>query len=86
MSITPTTPATFYDYNEELVSVPLITLALWAKALRCILDHGINPTSSDVEAVVREKLSTPDACPLDAIVEHIETCYAETKEYYGVPA
>jgi len=85
MSITPTTPATFYDFNDDLISVPLVTLSGWTIALRSILNHGVNPTSVDVESIVREKLNTPDWLSLEGIVAHLETCLAETKEFYGVP-
>jgi hypothetical protein len=74
--ITPTTPATFYDFNDELVTVPLVTLAAWAA--------GYGRDINGIREIVRAFLSVPEGYEDEYVREHIQLCYKNTKEHYGI--
>ena len=76
MNITPTTPATFYDFNDEVVTVPLVTLAAWCA--------GYERDINDIQEIVREFLSVPEWYENDFVIDHIKLCYKNTKEHYGI--
>jgi hypothetical protein len=79
--INPTTPATFYAFDDSLVSVPLVTLAVWVAGVKIAAKMG---EETNLTKVVRKKLKTPKGYPLEDILDHLEKCKAETHEYYGV--
>ena len=82
MSITPNTPAVFYGFNDQLISIPLITLNIWQKGL-----HTVQKTGEDfrgIESVVRAKLETPLDYELGHIIDHIDTVLRQTHEHYGI--
>ena len=86
MSISPTTPATFYGFNDQLVTMPLVSLAAYVVALRGIVKTGFDVTGQDAESKVREFLETPAGYPLEDILAHLEECKRQTYDYYGIAA
>ena len=95
--ITPTTPATFYDWNDEPMSVPIITLSAWEIGIRSIAEHGIDPTpGQNLEVIVRKALGVPDGLKvtehgdgskqrvIDVMSWHLTEAYHATKEHYGI--
>jgi len=82
--ISPTTPATFYDANDELVSIPVITLAAYVIALKGIVETGFDVTGQDVEEKARELLSTPIGYPVEDIYAHLAEVKRNTDIHYGI--
>ena len=52
MKVTPTTPATFYGFNDQLISIPLITLSTWVVGLKSIVNHDVDPTGGSLKGVI----------------------------------
>ena len=84
MQITPTTPATFYGFNDQLVTVPLITLSAYVVALKGIVRTGFDVTGQGIEEKARELLETPEGYPVEDILWHLETVKEQTHEHYGI--
>lgn len=80
--ITPTTPANIYDFNDEVVSIPLISLTTLVKGLE--LRVKVNEDVFNVEPRCRELLSTPEGYPVEDILAHLALCLKNTKEFYGI--
>ena len=68
----PNTPVRLYDFNDELITVPFITLMTWARGLKAFGEGHIADT-------VRQYLSAPADYPLDELVYHINTSYDDIK-------
>ena len=83
MSITPTTTVQLEDFNGELQQVKLITLALWAVALRSEV-KGVQVSPTRVEPLVRSFLNTPSGYPLEEISKHITACHEDIKDQLGI--
>jgi len=83
MSISPTTSVQLEDFNGELQQVKLITLALWAVALRSEV-KGIQVSPTRVEPLVRSFLNTPSGYPLKEISKHITACHEDVKDQLGI--
>jgi len=81
-SITPTTPANFYDCNEEIISIPLISLTTLVSGLR--LSDKFNEDYKGCVGAARHLLSTPKGYKIKDILHHLETALADTKAYYGI--
>jgi hypothetical protein len=84
MNITPTTPATFYGFNDQLISIPLISLSAYVVALRGIVKHGADLTGKDIEGRVRALLEAPDDYAIVDIYDHLDDALEETERHYGV--
>jgi hypothetical protein len=82
--ITPTTPANIYDFNDEVVSLPLISLTVLVKGLE--LRVKVKEDVFNVEPRCRELLSAPDDYPVEDILAHLALCLENTKEFYGIGA
>jgi len=83
--ISPTTPATIYGFNDQLISMPLITLTAYKIAICSIAKHGLDPTpDQQCEKIVRKLLQTPKGYPIEHIAEHLTIALKETKEHYGI--
>lgn len=80
--MTPTTPASFYDFNEEVVEVPLISLMTIVSGLK--LSVKFNEDFQGTVRSARKILSTPTGYPVEDILHHLSTVLEETKEYYGL--
>ena len=83
MSITPTTTVQLEDFNGDLQQVKLITLTLWAVALRSEV-KGVQVSPTRVEPLVRSFLNTPSSYPLEEISNHITACHEDVKEQLGI--
>lgn len=81
-AITPTTPATFYGFKDQLVSIPLITLTVWVKGLQ--LAEKLGEDIHNIDPVVRKFLEAPDDYPTEYMLEHLEEVLRQTKEFYGI--
>lgn len=81
----PNTPATFYAFDDSLISIPLITLSAYVIALRSVVKHQFDPTpAQDIESKARTMLHTPDDYPVEHILEHLETVRTQTHKHYGI--
>ena len=80
--ITPTTTASFYGFDDQVIELPLITLAAYVVALKCIVKNGIDPTGQNVEAKARDLLGTPKNYAVEDILEHLREVKKQTEEYY----
>jgi hypothetical protein len=80
--IEPMTPATFYDFREELVTVPLITLNTWVTGLRLRVKHGVD--IGGVEQAARQHLHIPKHYKVVDLLDHLEESLAQTNTFYGV--
>jgi len=81
-SITPTTTATFYDFNEEVISIPLISLTTLVAGLK--LSVKLKEDFKGCIRTARSLLSTPKGYATKDILNHLEQALSDTKEYYGV--
>jgi hypothetical protein len=72
----PDQQCNIWDFNDEKVAIPIITLAVWASGLKLAL-VGID--MNGVESVVRSRLSVPASYPLDDLCQHIQTSLADMK-------
>lgn len=84
MSLTPTTPATFYDFKDEVISVPLVTLAAWCAAFKCVVEKDFDPTGRDVTKVIYKALSAPESYSKRAMLDHLLEVKRQTHEFYGI--
>ena len=83
MSMTPTTPATFYDFNEEVVSIPVVTLLALYVAFKAHVNHGIDPTDGGIKERVYDLLSCPADYPEEDVLWHLSMVREQTLEHYG---
>ena len=81
-TITPTTPANFYDFKEEIVSIPLISLTTLVSGLK--LSVKFNEDFKGCVKTARHLLSTPKGYRTEDILHHLETSLADTKAHYGI--
>jgi len=80
--ITPTTPANIYDFNNEVVSLPLVSLTVLARGVKLSLALGEDFNGTVKSA--RELLSAPEDYPVEFIEEHLSLCLENTKDFYGI--
>ncbi len=80
--MTPTTPATIYDFNDKLVSLPLISLMTLVSGLK--ISVKLNEDFNGCVKSARKLLSTPKGYNTKHILEHLEECLKNTKEHYGL--
>ena len=73
-----------WDFNEELQSLPLVTLATWASAMKLELKTGMKHSSGSVIAKARKFLSAPKSYPKELLVDHIVTSHQSAKEQLGL--
>lgn len=81
-NMTPTTPANIYDFNEEIVSIPLISLTTLVSGLK--LSVKFDEDFKGCVKTARHLLSTPKDYRTEDILHHLETALADTKAYYGI--
>jgi hypothetical protein len=80
--ITPTTPANIYDFNETVISIPLITLAAHVVALKRVVSDNFDPMG--IESKARALLSCPEDYPIEGIYDHLKMCLSQTHDHYGI--
>lgn len=83
MSMSPAQECNIWDFNEELVTVKVLTLMTWTSALKSEL-KGFQVTPQPVFPIVREYLSVPKSYPDDMLYQHIADSYQNVKEQLGV--
>ena len=81
--ITPTTEVQIWNFDDEVVSVKLIMLTVWAHALRSEL-KGYQISAQEVAPIVRTFLGCPEDYPLDMLSDYISTSLADVKEQMGL--
>tara|TARA_Y100000004_G_scaffold177603_1_gene219357 strand:+ start:1367 stop:1657 length:291 start_codon:yes stop_codon:yes gene_type:complete len=81
--ITPTTTVQLYDFHGELQQVKLITLMLWAVALRSEV-KGVQVSPTPAEPIVRKFLDVPEDYDLELISEYITGAHEDIKEQLGI--
>ena len=79
----PTYEVNIWDFNEELVTVKLLTLMTWTSALKAEL-AGYQVTQVAVFPIVRKHLSVPKSYPDRDLYHHIKDSYANIKEQLGM--
>jgi hypothetical protein len=80
--ITPVTPANIYDFNDKVISLPLIRLTVLVTGLKTRVKLGTDVFG--VEVTCRKLLSAPEDYPVEYIYEHLALCLKNTKEFYGI--
>lgn len=80
--ITPTFEVAIQDFSGNDAALPLITLALWAIALRSEA-QGFQVSPEPVEPIVRKFLGTPEDYPLAALSEHVTASHNHIKDQLG---
>jgi hypothetical protein len=83
MSITPAYEVNIWNFNDETVTVKLMTLMTWCSALKSEL-KGYQVTSTPVFPIVRKYLSVPNSYPDDMLYQHIQDSYDSIKEQLGL--
>ena len=79
--MTPTTPATFYAFDDSLVSIPLLSLTAWISAVKMAIRLG---NEGPWTRTIRKRLKTPEGYSLEDILDHLVTVREETHAHYGL--
>lgn len=79
----PSYEVNIWDFNEETVTVKLLTLMTWCSALKSEL-AGYQVTSVPVFPIVRKYLSVPKSYPDADLYEHIRDSYDNIKQQLGM--
>tara|TARA_R100001082_G_scaffold103622_1_gene74431 strand:+ start:204 stop:455 length:252 start_codon:yes stop_codon:yes gene_type:complete len=83
--MSPTFTVRVHDFHGEPKEVFLVTLTVWASALRSEA-KGIQVSTQPAEPLVRKFLGTPEDYPLQAISDYITAAHRDIKSQLGLAA